>query len=176
MICSPTITHFAPRTNYPMKMPFAIRIVSVLMSPDFLYRLDLSDGGTRFVCAPRCATLVQLCSREPVELFLWASMPDDELLRHAALGRSAKAGCFAGANPPHVERSRACAAWPPNSPATGSVSANSKPIIPLTARAFPTFNNDLREAMFQEPIRFVEDIDRAMTVPCSILFTAITRL
>ena len=28
----------------------------------------------------------------------------------------------------------------------------------LIVSAFPQFNNDLREAMFQEPIRFVEDI------------------
>ncbi len=31
-----------------MKTPSAIRLSSVLMSPDFLYRIDLLDTGTAF--------------------------------------------------------------------------------------------------------------------------------
>ena len=30
----------------------------------------------------------------------------------------------------------------------------------LTATRFPSFNNDLREAMFQEPVRLIEDMIR----------------
>ncbi len=33
-----------------------------------------------------------------------------------------------------------------------------KPTTQSIAQRFPSFNNDLREAMFQEPIRFIEDM------------------
>ena len=68
-ICSPITTRCGPRTNCRMKTPSAICIVSVLMSPDFLYRIDLSAGGTCYRLGSVDSALVQLCSGEPVELF-----------------------------------------------------------------------------------------------------------
>ena len=65
-----------------MRTPFAIRIVSVLMSPDFLYRLDLSDTVTassehrlsskrhlKTSAPPASQPLVRLCSGQQIELF-----------------------------------------------------------------------------------------------------------
>ena len=46
---------------------------------------------------------------------------------------------------------------------------------PWTAIAFPAFTNDLREAMFEEPVRFLEDVIRNDRLACSICCTATTR-
>ena len=70
-------------------------ITGVLMEPDFLYRLDMTDpqtasGARSHAVVLHTSTAVPseplssyaLASR--LSYFLWASMPDEELLRHAA--------------------------------------------------------------------------------------------
>ena len=87
------------RTKKELSHEDAIResIVGILMSPDFLYRLDLLDSSS----APS-RTLNQTVAlktrqggSEPLSnydlasrlsYFIWSSMPDEELLRHAAAG------------------------------------------------------------------------------------------
>ena len=62
------------------------------MSPDFCYRIDLLDGhapqGSSHQTAGRTAVRplsgYALASR--LSYFLWSSMPDQELLAHAAAG------------------------------------------------------------------------------------------
>ena len=61
-------------------------LVYVLMSPDFCYRIDLVDARPRRASAHRSA----LASR--LSYFLWSSMPDAELLAHAAAGDLHRAG------------------------------------------------------------------------------------
>ena len=56
-------------------------IVIVLMSPDFCYRIDLVGAGAR---ASSPLSDYDLASR--LSYFLWSSMPDEELLAHAAAG------------------------------------------------------------------------------------------
>ena len=55
-------------------------LVSVLMSPHFCYRIDLAGPGA----AARPLSDYALASR--LSYFLWSSMPDAELLSHAAAG------------------------------------------------------------------------------------------
>ncbi|HEX8201692.1 MAG TPA: DUF1587 domain-containing protein, partial [Isosphaeraceae bacterium] len=55
-------------------------LVSVLMSPHLLYRVDLPGPGTGAGIQP--LTDYALASR--LSYFLWASLPDEELLAHAA--------------------------------------------------------------------------------------------
>ena len=76
-------------------------IVSVLMSPDFLYRIDLLDTGA---AASKSQPLSAYALASRLSYFLWSSMPDEELLRHAASGDLQTAGRSARSNPPHVER------------------------------------------------------------------------
>jgi hypothetical protein len=64
-------------------------IVSVLMSPDFLYRIDLSTASTSVRPVIQPLSSYELASR--LSYFLWCSMPDEELLRHAASGDLRKA-------------------------------------------------------------------------------------
>ena len=62
-------------------------IVSVLMSPNFCYRIDLRVARRSAARRPRQAEPLSdyaLASR--LSYFLWSSMPDEELLAHAAAG------------------------------------------------------------------------------------------
>ena len=87
-------------------------------------------------------------------------MPDEELLAHAAAGDLQKPEVLAGAGAPHAEGRARARTWPWSSPATGSISAASKQHNAVDRDRFPSFNNDLREAMFEEPVRFMEDVIR----------------
>src|SRR5690606_16764793 len=66
-------------------------LVGVLMSPDFLYRFDLTGGqavklaDARIAAAP--LTDISLASR--LSYFLWPSMPDESLMGRARAGRLA---------------------------------------------------------------------------------------
>jgi len=143
-------------------------IVSVLMAPDFLYRFDL--GVTKMAAAKsdRAFTAqplsgVSLASR--LSYFLWTSMPDVQLMRRAETG---------DLNNPKVllaetrrmlkdERVKGLATeFTGNWLGFRQFETNNS----VDRERFPTFNDDLREAMFQEPIRFVQDTianDRPVT-------------
>jgi hypothetical protein len=141
-------------------------VVSVLMSPDFLYRFDMatqraSKGaldqvslkpGQAYVSQP--LSDYSLASR--LSYFLWASMPDAELLRHAAAGDLHK---------PQVLLTQAhrmlkdpkvrglATEFTGNWLVFRQFETNNS----VDRMRFPAFNDDLREAMFQEPIRFMQD-------------------
>ena len=53
-------------------------LVSVLMSPDFCYRIDMVDAG------PGVHPLSDYDLASRLSYFLWSSLPDEELLGHAA--------------------------------------------------------------------------------------------
>ena len=55
-------------------------LVSVLMSPRFFYRITVAEPGTD----AKALSDFELASR--LSYFLWSSIPDAELLRHAAAG------------------------------------------------------------------------------------------
>ncbi len=55
---------------------------AVLVSPKFLFRLELDDSAARAAGAPIALDEYQLASR--LSYFLWSSMPDDELFELAA--------------------------------------------------------------------------------------------
>ena len=86
-------------------------------------------------------------------------MPDEELLATRPAGDLQKPDVLL-AQTRRMLKDAACADWPPNLPATGSISAILNRTTAVDRQRFPSFNNDLREAMFQEPIRFIEDVIR----------------
>jgi mono/diheme cytochrome c family protein len=126
-------------------------LAGILISPYFLYRVDLASEGA----GVQPLDDYELASR--LSYFLWASMPDDELLRHAATG---------DLHLPDVltvqvrrmlrdERVRGLA-----TEFFGNLldfrrfeEHNS-----VDRGRFPQFTNELRRAMFEEPIRFVVDL------------------
>ncbi|HEY3939221.1 MAG TPA: DUF1592 domain-containing protein [Bryobacteraceae bacterium] len=162
------------RTKNELSHEDAIRdsIVSVLMSPDFLYRIDLSASAApspgsvrRPVMRPVALKISTTPATEPLSgyalasrlsYFLWASMPDDELLRHAAAGDLHKRDVLLAQTRRMLKDARVlglATEFTGNWLSFRQFETNNS----VDRERFPSFNNDLREAMFQEPIRFVED-------------------
>ena len=162
--------YHALRTKNELSHEEALRnsIVSVLMSPDFLYRFDLVDTTTTSSrSAIRTAALktsagtpsrpltsYALASR--LSYFLWSSMPDDELLRHAAAGDLQRPDVLLAQTRRMLKDSRVrglATEFTGNWLDFRHFETNNS----VDRERFPSFNNELREAMFQEPIRFIED-------------------
>jgi hypothetical protein len=161
------------RTKNELTHEDAIRdsVVSILMSPDFLYRVDLVENAsashpgvvrnaamTAGATNPiRPLTNYELASR--LSYFLWSSMPDAELLRHAAAGDLRKPDVLRAQTKRMLEDKRV---YDLASEFGGNwldfrhfENYNS-----VDRQRFPTFNNELREAMFEEPIHFIDDAIR----------------
>jgi Protein of unknown function (DUF1592)/Protein of unknown function (DUF1588)/Protein of unknown function (DUF1587)/Protein of unknown function (DUF1585)/Protein of unknown function (DUF1595) len=138
-------------------------VAGLLMSPDFLYRIDLLDAGTpvRTMSVNTAAVAVQplsayaLASR--LSYFLWASMPDDELLQHATSGDLLKPEVLLAQTRRMLkdERVRGLAT---EFAGNWLQFRHFETINTVDRERFPRFTNDLREAMFQEPIRFIENL------------------
>ena len=86
-------------------------------------------------------------------------MPDEELLRIGGERRSAEAGRPDCAGAPHAER-RACARAGDEFAGNWLDFRRFEEHNAVDRERFPSFNNELRQAMFEEPIRFIEDVIR----------------
>jgi hypothetical protein len=140
-------------------------VVSVLMSPDFLYRIDLS-ASTRQVLHTVAARTPASSSGTPLasyalasrlSYFLWSSMPDDELLAHAASGDLENPAVLLAQTRRMLkdDRSKDFATEFGGNWLEFRRFENHNGV---DRERFPAFNNDLREAMFQEPVRFIQDV------------------
>jgi Protein of unknown function (DUF1592)/Protein of unknown function (DUF1588)/Protein of unknown function (DUF1585)/Protein of unknown function (DUF1595) len=148
---------------------FRNAIISVLMEPDFLYRLDITEPQTASSSRARSHAVVRKISTavpaQPLSsyalasrlsYFLWASMPDEELLRHAAANDLQKPAVLLAQARRMMKDSRVrglATEFTGNWLAFRLFETNNT----VDRERFPQFNNDLREAMFEEPIRYVED-------------------
>ncbi len=161
------------RTKSELSHEDAIRdsIVSILMSPDFLYRLDLlpittsrHSSGIHAVSLKTSGGISSqplssyaLASR--LSYFVWSSMPDEELLKHAAAGDLQRPEVLLGQTRRMLKDDRVrgmATEFAGNWLAFRHFETNNT----VDRERFPSFNNDLREAMFEEPIRFMEDTVR----------------
>jgi hypothetical protein len=143
-------------------------VVSVLMSPDFLYRLDLQNSGlpdankgfvkaaAKSGAAVPTQPLSNYALASRLSYFLWSSMPDEELMRHAAAGDLQRPEVLIAQTRRMLKDARVRGLA---TEFTGNwlqfrhfEKSNS-----VDRERFPAFTNDLREAMFQEPIRLLED-------------------
>src|ERR1039457_381394 len=150
-------------------------VVSVLMSPDFCYRIDLLDSSAhrgaatgpaavrpvamKTATAPTVTPLSGYALASRLSYFLWASMPDEELLAHAAAGDLQRPEVLLAEARRMLkdERVRGLATeFGGNWLDFRRFESHNG----VDRERFPSFNNDLREAMFQEPIRFLEDMIR----------------
>lgn len=126
-------------------------IVGVLMSPDLTYRMEL--GGANGGIQP--LTDYELASR--LSYFLWSSLPDKELLDHAAAGDLHKPKIITAQAQRMIKdpRIRALAVefggnWLDFRRFEG--------IGTVDLERFPEFTSDLKEAMFEEPVQFLMDV------------------
>jgi hypothetical protein len=126
-------------------------VVSVLMSPNFCYRIDLAGADAGIFPL----TDYELASR--LSYFLWASLPDDELLAHAAAGDLHQPMVLAA-------QARRMVKDPRIGAMTLEFGGNwldfrrFQEINTVDHDRFPSFTNDLRQAMFEEPVRFLTDV------------------
>ncbi|MEE2636003.1 MAG: DUF1592 domain-containing protein [Acidobacteriota bacterium] len=145
-------------------------IVSILMAPDFLYRLDLVDAMSAPNAAPRPAAgrpadAVEAHALSPYALanrlsyFLWSSMPDAELLDHAADGSLLDPGVL-------VAQARRMLKDPRVRGLATEFAGNwlefrrFEQLNSVDRLRFPGFDGELRQAMFEEPVRMMEDVLR----------------
>ena len=147
-------------------------VVSVLMSPSFLFRLDLEGTAGAFrpsysaqptIRARPAATVsgnvemlpdYALASR--LSYFLWASMPDKELMAHAASGDLHRPEILTAQARRMLRDSRARAL----ALEFGGNWLDFRRFEEHNAvdrERFPAFNDSLRQAMFEEPVRFLMD-------------------
>lgn len=126
-------------------------VMSVLMSPSFCYRVDPSDAVTEVKPMSDFA----LASR--LSYFLWASMPDVELMSHAAVGDLHEPSVL-------IAQARRMIKDPRARGFATEFAGNWLDVRrfeehnAVDREHFPQFTNDLRAAMFDEPIRYFMDV------------------
>jgi hypothetical protein len=154
------------------------------MSPNFLFRLDLDPAAGEFAISDRgaarqrtTAALTPVKSAEPLAVpppnqgdqplsdyalanrlsyFLWSSMPDQELFSHAAAGDLHRPEVLA-AQARRMLRDPRVRALALEFGGNWLDFRRFEEHNAVDRERFPTFTNDLREAMFQEPLRFMTD-------------------
>ena len=147
-------------------------IVSVLMSPDFLYRFDLSRKVASAKPAPAQTGLTKTAlaetkpyAAEPLSdyglasrlsYFLWSSMPDAELLRHAAAGDLHRPAVLT-AQARRMLKDPKVNGFATEFTGNWLVFRQFETNNSVDRQRFPAFDDNLREAMFQEPIHFMQD-------------------
>jgi mono/diheme cytochrome c family protein len=126
-------------------------LVAVLVSPKFSYRLDLLSDSEQ----PRALNDYELASR--LSFFLWSTIPDAELLQHAAEG---------DLHEPEVlkQQTRRMLADPRVRGLATEFGGNwldfrrFEEHNSVDRQRFPSFDDELRTAMFEEPVRYFIDI------------------
>lgn len=126
-------------------------LVSVLISPKFSYRIDLLSDSPE----ARALSDLELASR--LSYFLWSSIPDNELLQVAARGELSD---------PEIlrQQTRRMLRSPKIRGLATEFLANWLDVRrfeehnSVDRARYPEFNDELRTAMFEEPIRFFVDL------------------
>jgi hypothetical protein len=126
-------------------------LVSILMSPYFCYRVNAAPADG----AVAALTDYELASR--LSYFLWSTMPDGELIARAQAGDLHKPQVLL-AQARRMMRDGRVTAFATEFAGNWLDFRRFEEHNAVDRERFPTFNNDLREAMFQEPIRFFQNI------------------
>jgi len=126
-------------------------LVFVLMSPSFCYRMDLAKPGD----SQRALNDYELASR--LSYFLWSSMPDRELLDRAAAGDLHQPEVLIAQSRRMLQGERVrnlATEFGGNWLDFRRFEEHNS----VDRERFPSFTNELRQAMFEEPIRFFVDL------------------
>ena len=146
-------------------------IVSILVSPRFCFRTDLAGTGQGI--EPRSD--VELASR--LSYFLWSSMPDRELLDVATAGEIRHSDrVFAQAR--RMTKDDRIAGLATEFGGNWLDFRRFEEHNAVDRERFPEFTDPLRQAMFEEPIRFFVDVvrnDRSILEFLEADFTLVNR-
>jgi hypothetical protein len=139
-------------------------IASILVSPDFLYRVDLvnaspgaSAKSTNPTAVPGYLPLPDYSLASRLSFFLWSTMPDEELISHANAGDLGKPAVLAA----QIRRMLKDGRVRGLATEFGGNWLDFRRFEDHNAvdrERFPSFTNQLREAMFEEPIRFIGEV------------------
>ncbi len=137
-------------------------VVSILMSPDHLYRMDLIDSfgvGARKAASGPGLALSPYALANRLSYFLWSSMPDAELLAHAEDGSLVEPEVLVAQTRRMLRQ--------------GRIRGMAKEFAghwlefrrfeqhnAVDRARFPAFDDELRQAMFEEPVRLFVDAVR----------------
>jgi len=126
-------------------------IASVLMSPHFCYRLDLAASDT----VRRPLSDQELASR--LSYFLWSSMPDTQLLERVAAGELHQTKTLL-VEAKRMLRDRRAVGLAKEFAGNWLDIRRFEEHNSVDRQRFPSFTDELRQAMFDEPIRFFMDL------------------
>jgi hypothetical protein len=129
-------------------------VVGVLMSPHFCYRLDLSPSG------PRVRPLSNFALANRLSYFLWSSMPDAELVAHAAAGDLHRPEILL-AQTRRMLRDDRIRGLATEFAGNWLDFRRFEEHNAVDRERFPGFTDQLRSAMFEEPICFFVDLVRS---------------
>jgi hypothetical protein len=127
-------------------------LVTVLMSPHFSYRVAAPVPGAR---ETQSLSEYELASR--LSYFLWSSMPDAELLSHAAAGDLHKPEVLT-AQTRRMLRDPRVRGLATEFAGNWLDFRRFEEHNSVDRERFPGFNNELRQAMFEEPVRYFVDL------------------
>lgn len=138
-------------------------LASVLVSPHFCYRLNHAEPGA----GVKPLSDYELASR--LSYFLWSSMPDDELLARAAAG---------DLHTPRVllAQTRRMLRDPKVRGLATEFAGNwldfrrFEEHNAVDRDRFPAFTNEIRQAMFEEPVRYFTDITQRNRSVLDVLY------
>lgn len=131
-------------------------VVGILMSPDFCYRIDLLDN--RISSAP-VKRLPDYALASRLSFFLWSSLPDQKLLDRAAAGQLRQPGVLLSEVRRMLKDERA-RRFATEFAGHWLDFRRFEEHNAVDRQRFPSFTNELRQAMFEEPVRYVEDVIR----------------
>lgn len=126
-------------------------LVSVLMSPLFCYRVDLIGSGS----GTRPLSDEELASR--LSYFLWSSTPDAELLAQAAKGNLRRPDVLR-AQTRRMLKDHRIRGLATEFGGNWLDFRRFEEHNAVDRQRFPSFNDELRQAMFEEPVRFFVDV------------------
>lgn len=132
-------------------------VVRVLMSPHFCFRVDLPLPGTSGAAGGRVQPLSDEALANRLSYFLWSSMPDPELRACAAKGDLRKPEVLVAQVRRMLKDPRARGL----AEQFGGSWLDFRRFEEHNAvdrGRFPQFDNELRQAMYEEPVRFLLDV------------------
>ncbi|MDB5300983.1 MAG: cytochrome [Phycisphaerales bacterium] len=130
-------------------------LVRILMSPHFSYRVNQAIAGDEAV---RPLSDYSLANR--LSYFLWSSMPDQELLGLAARGELHRPDVLI-AQARRMLRDDRARALSTEFAGNWLEFRRFEEHNSVDRERFKSFTNELRRAMFEEPVRFITDIVRS---------------
>jgi mono/diheme cytochrome c family protein len=141
------------RTDDGLNHEAAIRdtLASVLLSPYFSYRIEPAEPG------PNAHPVSDYALASRLSYFLWSSMPDDELTSHAEAGDLHRRDVLLEQTR-RMLRDRRVRGMAVEFAGHWLDVRRFEEHNSVDRQRFPSFTNDLRQAMYEEPIRFFMDV------------------